>query len=398
MEMNIDEIQEMQVSNKVSAIPEALSIHVNQLVQMEKKKGRDIITLSLGEAFFKIPMFDFNQINFESGYHYSDSCGLSELREKIKSYYNKYYDADIPGIDEILISCGSKAIIYMAIQAVINEGDEVLVHEPAWLSYQEQVRLAGGELNFIPYDTEVSKFYQHFTEKTRMLIINNPNNPSGRLYTKEELSILYAECLKMGIYLLVDEAYSNFVTDGQFTSIASIARNLHGVIVVNSLSKNMGISGWRIGYAIADRKTIYNILKLNQHIITCAPTILQLYIAKYFDDIEQKIQPQILELLSKRRAIQEYMDQINIKYLNGNSTFYFFVDVSNFEDSIITLCEHLLLKFGIAVVPGEAYGATTNCFVRISIGTESIERIKWALDILKNILNKRCISKDSDLA
>ena len=152
-----------------------------------KADGRKIITLSLGEAFFDIPSFDYNDIDVDAGYHYSDSLGLPSLRKKISNYYAKQYDVSVNPDNELLITAGSKPAIFMCMLTVLNRDDEVLVHEPAWLSYQEQVRLAGGKAKFIPYSESILNFSQYFTNKTKMLILNNPNNPQGKLYSKEDL-------------------------------------------------------------------------------------------------------------------------------------------------------------------------------------------------------------------
>ena len=145
-----------------------------------------------------------------------------------------------------------------------------------------------------------------------MLVINNPNNPVGRLYTNEELQTLNDICKKNGVWLLVDEAYSDFLEPGLFKSALSFDKSLETTIVVNSLSKNMGMSGWRIGYVIAHKNLIREILKLNQHLITCAPTILQLYLIKYFDDILSITLPQARDTLSKRNRIMSLIDKNSV--------------------------------------------------------------------------------------
>lgn len=377
---------DMQISKKVEGIPEALSIYMNQLVYAEKRKGIDIITLSLGEAFFDIPMFDFGKLNFEKGYHYSESYGIPELRRKIVEYYNTRYGASLPGIDEVLVSCGSKPLIYMAVQAILNEGDEVLIHEPAWLSYREQVKLADGIPKFIPYDRRAKDFHQYYTEKTKILILNNPNNPAGWVYSRDELVLLYRECRERGIYILTDEAYSDFVDDGRFTSMAAVAPSLDGVIIVNSLSKNMGISGWRIGYILTKKELLYHILKINQHLLTCAPTILQMYLAQYFDDIMRITLPQAGEVIRKRKRMAAYMDNVKLSYMPGDATFYFFVSIEGFEDSTLDFCLYLLFRYGISTVPGTAYGESTGRFIRVSIGAESEERLRHAFDIISAVI------------
>lgn len=376
----------MQISDKVASIPEALSIYINQIVYTLRRAGEDITALSLGEAFFDLPLFDFNKIDVNKGYHYSDSQGIPELRRCIANFYGKHYHAQVSAEREILISAGSKPIIFMAMQVVLNPGDEVLIHEPAWLSYQEQARLVGCIPKFIPYDEPVEAFERHYSPKTRMVVINNPNNPAGRVYTHSDLTKLYEQCRKRGIYILVDEAYSDFA-DEPFHTMAKIAPDKDGVIIINSLSKNMGISGWRIGYAIGHPTFIRELLKLNQHLITCAPSILLYYLAHYFDEITSMTLPQVREVTLKRQRVAEMMRQLNLKMLSGGSTFYFFVSLENFPGNSLDFAVHLLTQHNIALVPGSAYGASTERFVRISIGTESEERIWDALQIVRDLID-----------
>lgn len=381
--------REYKCSDKVSKIPEALSIYMNQLVYSEKRRGKDILTLSLGEAYFQIPHFSFDELDFEKGYHYSDSLGLPELREKIRAYYNDNYGAEIPNISNLLISSGSKIIIYLVMQAVLNAGDEVLIYEPAWLSYQEQARLADGTPCFIPYDCPPLDIPKHFTDRTKLLILNNPNNPAGSLLRREELEQLYAACRSQGIYILMDEAYSDFVRDKtEFCSLAAIVKDLEGVFIVNSLSKNMGLSGWRVGYVIAAKKQIADILKLNQHLITCAPTLLQMYLAKYFDEIIRVTKPQIGVVVENRRKVTEYLDQIGLPFLPSASTFYIFIQTDGLQTDTLDFCLYLLFRYGIACVPGSAYGKSTRGFIRIGIGVEPLERICYALDTIQRVIRE----------
>ena len=371
----------MPISKKVQNIPEALSVYFNQLVYELKRKQRDTITLSLGEAFFEIPYYDFELLDFYRGYHYSHSRGLPELREKIAGYYQNRYHTSVQA-DDIIISAGSKIMIYMCMQTLVNPGEVILIHEPAWLSYQEQARLVGASTCFIPYDCPSDEFEKYFNENTRMLILNNPNNPAGRVYGSEELKKLYQLCRNRGIYILMDEAYSDFVLDDSFFSMANLIPSLDGIIIVNSLSKNMGMSGWRIGYAIANKTILNALLKLNQHLITCAPTILQQYLARYFDDILSCTLSQVKDVVEKRNRIAKRMGDIGLQCLPGNTTFYFFVKTDPYYGDIHDLALYLLLEKGICVVPGVAYGKTTSNFLRISIGAESEERIDHALQLI----------------
>ena len=351
-----------------------------------KRRGTDVTTLSLGEAFFDIPMFDFGKLDFVKGYHYCDSQGLPELRQVISRFYGRQYGVAVNGEDEVLITAGSKAAIYLSVLAVLEKGDEALVHEPAWLSYQEHIRLADAEARFIPFSVSVEGFEAFFTANTRLLIINNPNNPAGKVYDAQELLLLTELCRRKGVWLLVDEAYSDFAPPGTFHSVLEYDPNRTTTIVANSLSKNLGMSGWRIGYIIANRDLVGQILKLNQHIVTCAPTILQAYLARYFDQIFSITLPQAQDIAEKRARIAERMKSLGISALSGGATFYFFVSIGDFPASSLDFSLYLLLAHNIAVVPGSAYGASTQRFVRLSIGTESEERIEEALAVIANTL------------
>lgn len=271
---------------------------------------------------------------------------------------------------------------------VCNSGDEVLIHEPAWLSYQEQAKLVGAKPVFIPYDVDPEDFGKYMNEKTKLLILNNPNNPAGWVYSSDGIAHILDICKEKGIYVMLDEAYSDFVVDDKdFTSIAAITDDLEGVFVVNSLSKNMGMSGWRIGYVISSVNNISKLMVLNQHIITCAPSVLQYYLAHYFDEIINVTMPQVKESVNKRNRIVRYLDEKGVKHLEGASTFYIFVNVEGINVSTLDFCLYLLFKYGIAVVPGGAYGKSTDKFIRIGIGAESEERIKIAIDTIKMVMN-----------
>lgn len=158
----------LDFSSRVERVPLALSIYINDIVYAQKRRGFDVTTLSLGEAFFDIPQFDFSKIDFVKGYHYSDSQGMPELRQKILDFYRSQYGCVFEGNEEVLITAGSKAAIYLAILATVDAGQEVLIHEPAWLSYQEHARLVDATPKFIPFDTPVERFSEFITDRKRI--------------------------------------------------------------------------------------------------------------------------------------------------------------------------------------------------------------------------------------
>jgi aspartate aminotransferase/aminotransferase len=371
-------------NNVLKKIPEALSIKINQKVYEKKRQGKDIITLSLGEAFFDMPLLDFNKIDYTKGFHYSDTQGIPELRNKLAKFYNLNYRSNIDS-DNILVTAGSKLAIYLVLKAILNYKDEVILIEPSWLSYADQISLCNAKPIFLPYKKKITELKKFLSKKTKAIIINNPNNPSGYLYGKKDILFLYRLCKLKKIKLIIDEAYSDFISSKSFVSGSAIDRKLEHTIIVNSISKNMGMSGWRVGYVISNKLFLKNILKLNQHIITCAPTILQLYISSYFEKILSFTRPQIFQLNKKRIYIENFLKRNKITIMKSTSTFYFMIKILKNLDSI-KFCEILLNSYNVAAVPGIAYGKSCKNYIRIGIGTESIERIKQALIIIKDRL------------
>lgn len=376
------------LSKLVSQSIEALSIKYNTEVYEKQRKGEDVIVLSLGEAFFNIPLYKFDDLPYPKIYHYSHSRGIPELREKLSKYFLDTYDVSFDYEKEIIVTAGSKIAIFMSLMTLLNPNDEVIVHEPAWVSFPEQIKLAHGKPIQVPYEKSVFDFEEYITSKTKLIIINNPNNPTGKTYTLKELSHLYHLAKKYKLYILSDEAYSDFVLDqDDFISFASLDVKKEHSIVVNSISKNFGISGWRLGYVITNTKLINQILKVNQHLITCPATILEYYIANHFDDIIQITKPQIVDLVKKRKIVADYMDSIFLRYLPGNTTYYFFVSISPSKLSSEDFCLKLLQEHSISVVPGIGYGPSCDKFIRLSIGSENIDRVKKGIDTIKKLIS-----------
>jgi len=375
-------------SQLAEALPEATSIRYNTLVYELQRKHKDVTVLSLGESFFKIPLFPFKTLNYEKGYHYSHSRGVLELREELSQYYKKHYGVASDPESEVLISAGSKVILYMVLRTIICPGDEVIIFEPAWVSYTEQVRLSYGIPLMVPHYEGITDIGTYLTERTKAIIINNPNNPSGKVYSKKELQELYRFAQKHNLYIIADEAYSDFVDEETFYSMGRFDPAKKRVIVVNSLSKNMGMSGLRIGYAIANEKIINMLLKINQHLITCPATLIELYVIRYLDKILRITFPQIRRVLRERREISRYMDSIGLSRLSGTGTFYFMVSIAPSKLSSEAFASRLLKKHYVAVVPGIGYGKSLDAYVRVGVGTESVARIKKGLDRLQTLIKE----------
>ncbi len=369
-------------SAHIQSLDDALSIRWNTRVYELQASGIEVTVLSLGEAFFELPINAADRA-LRSGLHYSHSRGLSLLRQQLAA---DYHGLAVDPEREIIVTAGSKVAIYMALLTMLDPGDEVIIPEPAWVSYTEQVRLAHGVPISVPYDVPVVGWERFVTPRTRAIVVNSPNNPRGNVLGTEDWAVLHDLAERRGLYLLSDEAYSLFLPGGaRFVSGADGDPEKHHTVICNSISKNFGMSGWRIGYVIAAAPFLDQLLKAQQHIITCAPTPLLMYVAEHYQELKQAAVPQIRTVMHRRADIVEAMDHIGIAHLSGDSTFYVFASTAPSSLSSHEFCVRLLEQHAIAAVPGIGYGCSCDRFIRISIGTESYERMVVALDEIRSL-------------
>ncbi len=197
-------------SNRIMGISEALSIKYNNKVYELRDSGHDVIVLSLGEAFFDIPLLSMSELPRSDIFHYTHSRGLPELRAKIANYYYDEYAVKSDPRSELIVTAGSKIAIFMALNSVIDSGDEVLVFEPAWVSYTEQIKLCDGIPVQIPCFVGYMDFEPYITARTRVLILNNPNNPRGSMMSDVEINFIHYLAKKYNLFILADEAYWGF--------------------------------------------------------------------------------------------------------------------------------------------------------------------------------------------
>jgi aspartate aminotransferase/aminotransferase len=368
-------------------IAQALSIRFNSLVYEMKARGEDVIVLSLGEAFFDIPLFSFAEMPIPESYHYNHSRGNPDLRRHLAGYYGGRYGVPVDPDTEIIVTAGSKAAIHMSLMAILDPGDEVLVLEPAWVSYPEQVKLCHAVPVLVPHHCTVFGLERFITARTKAVIVNNPNNPSGRVMTRKELEHLHALADRHDFFLLSDEAYSEFLLDRPFISCGALDPEKRHTIVCNSMSKNYGLSGWRIGYVIGNRALMGEVLKINQHLITCPPTILEYYLVRHFHDVLDVTRPQIAEVVRKRSEMARYMEECGIACLPGDATFYLFASIEPSTLDSVEFCTRLLQDHRVCAVPGIGYGGSCDRFIRVSVGTEDTERVKQGIRRIRRLID-----------
>lgn len=370
----------------VDDVATAMSIKFNNYGNAMKAAGEDVTICSFGEAYFDIPLYPFDTLPFPEIYHYSDSRGIAGLRKKLAAYYASEYGVPVDAASEIIITAGSKIAVHMSFMALLEPGDEVVVPEPAWVSYSEQIRLCHGNPIMVPFDVPVEELGSWITPRTRALVICSPQNPTGRVYTRDELKHLHQVAKEHGIYLLADEAYSDFVVEDPFVSCGVDDPEKEHTIICNTMSKNYGMSGFRIGYVISNATFMTQFLKISQHLMTCPATMLEMYLERHFDDILEVTKPQIRDLMERRAALGRYMEEIGLRYMPGTGTFYHFVSIEDSGLGSEEFCMRLLNERKVVAVPGVGYGQSCDGFVRVGMGTESMERTRRALLHIKELI------------
>ncbi|HEX2206258.1 MAG TPA: pyridoxal phosphate-dependent aminotransferase [Longimicrobium sp.] len=370
----------------VEDVATAMSIKFNNYGNAMKAAGEDVTICSFGEAYFDIPLYPFDTLPFPELYHYSDSRGIIGLRQKLAAYYDTQYGVPVDPASEIIVTAGSKIAVHMAFMTLLEPGDEVVVPEPAWVSYSEQVRLCHGNPIMVPRDVPLAELGNWVTPRTRALVICSPHNPTGKVFSRDEIRQLHQVAREHGLYLIADEAYSDFVAEEPFVSCGVDDPEKEHTIICNTMSKNYGMSGWRIGYVISNATFMTQFLKISQHLMTCPATMLEQYLERHFDDILKITKPQIRDLVQRRAALGRYMDEIGLRYMPGTGTFYHFVSIEDSRLGSEEFCMRLLSERKVVAVPGVGYGKSCDGFVRVGMGTESMDRTKAALRAVKELI------------
>lgn len=368
-----------------------ISAKAKQLIQL----GHNVINLSAGELDFDTPVHikeeAMKAIN-EGFTKYTPSSGIIELKkaivEKFKRDNNLYYDTS-----QIVISCGAKHSIFNAILALCQKNDEVIIPSPYWVSYPEIVRLAGAKPVFLKttqkknFKFDVRGLEKVITNRTRLLILNSPSNPTGSLYTEGELKAIAELIVKYGIFVISDEIYEKLVyLDSGHISIASLGRRIHNLtVVVNGVSKSYSMTGWRIGYLGADEEIASAIDNLQSHSTSNPTSISQRASLAALNGEQGCVTEFVTELKRRRDLMFERLSNIRgLKpYLPGGA-FYIFCGLDrNLKIKSTEFASKLLDAEKVAVVPGKEFGSDN--YVRLSFA-QSLENIEEAMVRLKRFV------------
>jgi aspartate aminotransferase len=385
----------MRVAKRLSQILPSVTLEITATAKRKAKEGKRIINFAAGEPDFPTPQHikKAAQQAIEADFtRYTPSSGIIELKEAICRKFQLENSLSY-NTSQILVSCGAKHSLFNAILAIVNPGDEVLIPVPYWVSYPEMVKIAGGHLRFIETSRENNfkmtkkDLKKALTKKTKVLILNSPCNPSGSVYSKEELQDLTEVILDGNIYCISDEIYEKIIYEQEeFYSIASLGEEIKALtIVINGVSKTYSMTGWRIGYLAAPQEIVKAIASLQSHSTSNPCSISQKAALAAIESDQTFIKDIVKEFTRRRNYLVDALNKTTLKALKPAGTFYAFCDISKTNLDSVTFCKRLLEEMGVAVIPGKAFGM--DSFVRISFAC-NFEDIKEGIRKIENWLSK----------
>ena len=356
----------------------------------------DAISLGVGEPDFDTPWHIREEgiYSLEKGRtFYTSNAGLSELKIEISKYLDRRFDLKYDPSDEIMITVGGSEAIDGALRAMLDAGDEVILPQPSYVSYEPCIVLADG----VPVIVELKEendfkltreqLEKAVTDKTKILIMPFPNNPTGAIMTKEELQPIVDFVIEHDLFVISDEIYSELTYSGNHVSIGAFPGMKERTIVINGFSKSYAMTGWRLGYACGPQVILKQILKIHQFAIMCAPTTSQ-YAAiealRHGDDDVEKMRD---EYDRRRRFLLNAFEEMGIECFEPYGAFYMFPSIKKFGMSSDEFATRLLKEEKIAVVPGTAFGDCGEGFLRISYAY-SIDDLKAALERIGRFIEK----------
>ncbi|MFQ6135771.1 MAG: aminotransferase class I/II-fold pyridoxal phosphate-dependent enzyme [Candidatus Hydrothermarchaeales archaeon] len=355
----------------------------------------DVISLGVGEPDFVTPWHirEACIYSLEKGYTmYTSNFGLLELREELSNQLLKDYSIEYSPTDEILVTTGVSEAFDLAIRAIVNPGDEVIIPEPCYVAYVPCVAFAGG----IPIivETKVSNEFKitpgqirdKITEKTKALVLSYPNNPTGAVMKRKELEEIADLVNEYDLLVISDEVYDKLTYSGKHACFASLNGMKEKTVLLNGFSKSFAMTGWRIGYATARPEIIEGMMKIHQYTMLCAPITGQMAAIEALRNGEEEMKKMVREYDRRRRIIIKGLNQIGLDCFEPKGAFYAFPSVQSTGLTSEEFAEALLKEQSVAVVPGTAFGKSGEGFVRCAYAA-SIENINEALMRMEKFLH-----------
>ena len=384
-----------------------MSVPLNKIIQNIKPSGirkffdlvsemEDVISLGVGEPDFDTPWHirDEGIYALEQGKtFYTSNSGLKELREEICNYLNRTQNINYNPLTEVLVTVGGSEAIDIGLRAMINQNDEVVIPQPAYVSYYPCALLAGAKPVIINLKAEnefrltSEELLNVITPKTKVLILPYPNNPTGAIMEKEDLEKIAKICIEKNIYVMSDEIYSALTYRGKHVSIASLDGMKDRTILINGFSKSYAMTGWRLGYACGPADIIKQMTKIHQFAIMCAPTTSQYAAVEALKNGDDDVRLMRGAYNQRRRFLMNAFKEMKLECFEPYGAFYVFPCIKEFGMTSEEFATRFLEEERVAAVPGSAFGESGEGYLRISYAY-SIENLKEAMNRLARFLKK----------
>ncbi len=357
---------------------------------------KDAISLGVGEPNFDTPWHirDEGIYSLEKGRtYYTSNSGLKDLRVEICNYMKRTQGIHYNHATEVLITVGGSEAIDMGLRAMVNPGDEVLIPQPSYVSYEPCAILAGATPVIIDLKAEnefrltAQELRDAITEKTKILILPFPNNPTGAIMTKEDLEEIAEIVLEHDLYIMSDEIYAELTYNGKHVSIASLPGMQERTILINGFSKAYAMTGWRLGYACGPKAIIEQMTKIHQFAIMCAPTTSQYAAIEALRNGDEDVAHMRQEYNQRRRYLMHAFREMGLECFEPFGAFYVFPCVKEFGMTSEEFATRFLEEEKVAAVPGTAFGDSGEGFLRISYAY-SLEQLKEALTRLERFITR----------
>ena len=357
---------------------------------------KDVISLGVGEPDFDTPWHirDEGIYSLEKGKtFYTSNAGLMELREEICKYYSRRFNVDYTPKSDVIITVGGSEAIDIALRAMVDPGDEVIIPQPCYVSYEPCAILAGGKPVIIELKNEnqfrltPEELLAAITDKTKILVLAFPNNPTGAIMEKEDLEKIAKICIEKDIFILSDEIYAELTYNKEHVTIASLPGMQERTIVINGFSKAYAMTGWRLGYALGPKEIIAQMTKIHQFCIMCAPTTSQYAAVEALRNGDSDVDMMRQSYNQRRNFLMNAFKEMKLPCFEPFGAFYVFPDIREFNMTSEEFAFALIDAENLAVVPGTAFGDSGEGFLRISYAY-SLEKLKIAMERMARFVEK----------
>ncbi|MBE7705399.1 MAG: aminotransferase class I/II-fold pyridoxal phosphate-dependent enzyme [Cyanobacteria bacterium SIG29] len=379
-----------ELSNKVLSIkPSGIRKFFDLASEM-----KNVLSLGVGEPDFDTPWHIREEgiYALEKGRtFYTSNSGLKDLRKEISNYIKRTQNVEYDENSEIIVTVGGSEAIDIGIRALVNDGDEVIIPQPSYVSYEPCTLLAGAKPVIINLKAEnefrltAQELLDAITDKTKILILPFPNNPTGSIMEKDDLEAIVKIIIEKDIYVMSDEIYSELSYKDKHVSIVSFAGMKERTILINGFSKAYAMTGWRLGYACAPKEIIKQMTKIHQFAIMCAPTTSQYAAVEALKNGDKDVAEMRQSYNQRRRFLLNAFKEMNIPCFEPFGAFYVFPCIKEFGMTSEEFATRFLQEYRVAVVPGTAFGDSGEGHLRISYAY-SLDTLKTAMERLKSFV------------